>query len=308
MIIITGPTATGKSNVALKLAEMIDGEIISADSMQVYKHMDIGTAKPSKSELNQVKHHLVDVVEPDFPFSATVFKNIGTSAISDIYHSNKIPILAGGTGFYINALIYGCNAPEIEEKRELTYRNYLYNLADEKGNDYLFDILKSIDPEYAEKTHANNVKRVARALEYYHDTNEKFSVYNSHQKDKRELLYDIYSFILNYDRDKLYSRIDKRVDEMINAGLVDEVRGLKDMGYSKSLTSMQGLGYKEILAYLDNECTLDEAVCTLKRDTRHFAKRQITWFTHQFEGEWLNVSDYLSAESIAEYIKEKVGV
>lgn len=291
IIIIAGPTASGKSALAIELAKKINGEIISADSMQVYQYMNIGTAKASEEELSEIKHHLIDVLYPDEPFSVAVFKEMAEKAIKDISERGKIPILTGGTGFYINALLYGTDFSTAEKGENDSYRKELITLAEEKGKEYVHAMLSEIDPESAENIHFNNIKRVIRALEFYHETGTKISEHNKNEKS-RDKAYDDFMFVLNMDRDMLYDRINKRVDKMIAEGLVKEVHGLLHRGYNKSLTSMQGLGYKEIVKYIDGECTLEEAIDTLKKNTRHFAKRQITWFKHQNEAIWLDVLKY----------------
>jgi len=301
LIVVAGPTATGKSAFAIELAEILDGEIVSADSMQVYRRMDIGTAKPSPAELVRVKHHMIDVVEPDHDFNAAIFHNMATKAIADVHGRGKVPILAGGTGFYINALIYKSEFEHYDEMK-----------SDHKGElgkhspEFLFAELLEIDPEYAATTHMNNVKRVTRALEYHKETGEKFSTYNQRSKDNRTPAYDFKFFVLNRERELLYSGINSRVDEMIKRGLIEEVEGLLRSGLTESMTSMQGLGYKEICAYLFGRASKDEAIEMLKQGTRRFAKRQITWFKHQSEGDWIDV-DNNSMTAIAKDIAERIG-
>jgi len=301
LIIIAGPTATGKSALAMELAEILNGEIVSADSMQVYKRMDIGTAKPSTADLVKIKHHMIDVVEPDCEFSAAIFHNMAKKAINEIRDKGKVPILAGGTGFYINALIYK-NEFEHYEEVQVSHREELYKESPEK----LFEKLLEIDPEYAQTTHMNNVKRVVRALEYHQETGEKFSSYNKRTKDNRAAEYDFKFFILTRDREKLYAGINSRVDDMIKLGLIDEVDALLKSGLTESMTSMQGLGYKEICAYLHGRASKESAIDMVKQDTRRFAKRQITWFKHQAEGAWLDV-DSKSMKEMAQEILGRIG-
>jgi len=296
LIIIAGPTATGKSAVAIELAQMLDGEIVSADSMQVYKYMDIGTAKPSTADLAMVKHHMIDIVEPDYEFNAAIFHNRAKEAIDKIHGRGKTPILAGGTGFYINALLYN-NEFESYENKNTDYRHELYK----KDKESLFVNLLETDPEYAQTTHMHNVRRVVRALEYYYETGEKFSEYNKRSKENRVNEYDFKFFILTRDREKLYDGINRRVDKMIETGLIDEVKSLLERGYNRSMTSMQGLGYKEICAYLDGETAHQDAIDKVKQNTRRFAKRQITWFKNQTEGIWLDV-DSQSINALARII------
>jgi tRNA dimethylallyltransferase len=304
VLIIAGPTASGKSALAIELAKKINGEIISADSMQVYKYMNIGTAKASEKELSEIKHHLIDVLYPDEPFSVAIFKEMAENAIKDISERGKIPIIAGGTGFYINALLYGTDFSSAEKEADDSYRNHLLTLAEEKGKEYIHTMLFKVDPESAEKIHFNNIKRVIRALEFYHETGTKISEHNKNEKSRDKAYHD-FMFVLHMNRDILYDRINQRVDQMIEEGLVKEVHGLLHMGYDRSLISMQGLGYKEIIRYIDGECTLEEAVDTLKQSTRHFAKRQITWFKHQNEAIWLDV---LKHEDINELTNEVINI
>lgn len=289
LIILTGPTAVGKTALSIELAKRIGGEIISADSMQIYKHMDIGSAKVTAEEMDGVRHHLIDVLEPDEEFNVTVFQRLAKEALSEIYNRNKIPVIAGGTGFYIQALLKDIDFAENEGGTGI--REELEKLADENGADYMHGMLAEIDREAAEQIHANNIKRVIRAIEYFRQTGEKISVHNE-RESKKEPPYDFRYFVLNTDRKLLYERIDKRIDKMLETGLVDEVAALKKMGCNRSMTSMHGLGYKEILDYLDGKITLDEAVYILKRDTRHFAKRQITWFKRECGVEWFYLPDY----------------
>lgn len=289
LIILTGPTAVGKTALSIRLAKAIGGEIISADSMQVYRRMDIGSAKITKEEMMGVPHHLIDVLEPDEEFNVTVFQKLAKAAVEEIYSRGNIPIVAGGTGFYIQALLNDIDFTENGE--DTSIRDELEALAKEKGADYLHGMLLAIDPESAKQIHANNIKRVIRAIEYYRQTGERISEHNKREREK-ESPYDFLYYVVNTDRDILYQRIDQRVDEMMKQGLVQEVKELKDSGCTRNMVSMQGLGYKEILDYLQGECTLSEAVYLLKRDTRHFAKRQITWFKRERDVKWLNLPDF----------------
>lgn len=302
LITISGPTACGKTAVSVELAKIINGEIISADSMQVYKYMDIGTAKITEEEKQGIKHYLIDVLYPDDEFSIAVFQKMAKEALSEIYDEGKMPILVGGTGFYVNGLIYDNDFTPGEKDNKM--RLMLEKDAAEKGNEYVHNILRELDPEYAETVHPNNVKRVIRAIEFCRDTGEKFSEYNARER-LREPAYDVKSFILNMDRDLLYERIEKRIDIMIKNGLVEEVKGLMEK-YSENLVSMKGLGYKEIIGYLNGEYSLEEAIYILKRDTRHFARRQLTWFKHQSNGVWIDMLDYESPKAVAEYIAKEI--
>ena len=285
MIVLTGPTAVGKTALSIGLAKRINGSIISADSMQIYKHMDIGSAKITKEEMCGVKHYLVDELEPYEEFNIYRFKEMALEALKEIYAEGKIPIIVGGTGFYIQGLLYDIDFSETNADEE--YRNEMENYAKENGAHALHELLRKVDPESCELIHENNVKRVIRALEYYHLTGEKISEHNKKEKEK-ESPYNFAYFVLNDIRENLYSRIDLRVDKMVEAGLLEEVCALKDMGYTPDMVAMQGLGYKEILWHLDNRCTLNEAIETIKQETRHFAKRQLTWFRREKEVIWID--------------------
>ncbi|MCH1949489.1 tRNA (adenosine(37)-N6)-dimethylallyltransferase MiaA [Enterocloster sp. OA13] len=292
LIVLTGPTAVGKTSLSIKLAKAIGGEIISADSMQVYRHMDIGSAKITAHEMEGVPHHLIDVLEPDQDFNVVTFQHMAKEALEEIYSHHRIPIIAGGTGFYIQALLYDIDFKENDD--ESLVRRELEELAAREGEAapaVLHAMLEEIDPESAARIHANNVKRVIRAIEYYRLTGERISVHNQEERVK-ESPYNFLYYVVNTQRPVLYGRIDRRVDQMIENGLVEEVQALKAMGCHRGQTSMQGLGYKEILDYLDGRCTLDEAVYILKRDTRHFAKRQLTWFKRERDVRWLNLPDF----------------
>lgn len=294
LIVIGGPTASGKTGLSIKLAKKINAEIISADSMQVYKYMDIGTAKVIKEEMEGIPHYLIDEFYPDDEFNVSIFKSRAKQCIDDIHSRGKVPILVGGTGFYIQAVVNDNNFEETDN--DTSYRESLYKLAQEKGNDFIYCMLKEADPLSAERIHKNNVKRVVRALEYYKQTGIPISVHNELEK-QRKSPYDVKYFILTMDREFLYKRINLRVDKMLEQGLIEEVKKLLDMGYSKNLVSMQGVGYKEIIPYLEGEYSLETAIEDLKQATRHLAKRQLTWFNHQCQGEWFKV-DELSEEEI----------
>lgn len=285
MIILTGPTAVGKSALSVELAKKINGAVISADSMQVYRHMDIGSAKITPEEMQGVTHYMIDELEPDEEFHVVRFVTMAKEHLKEIYADGKIPIIAGGTGFYIQALLYDIDFTE--QQCDETYRRQLEDLAREHGAEYLHGILREVDPASAEAIHANNIKRVIRALEFYHLSGKKISEHNETERQKQSP-YNFAYFVLTDERAKLYERIDRRVNAMIEAGLVEEVKKLKSMGCSREMVSMQGLGYKEILAYLDGGCTLEEAVYIIKRETRHFAKRQLTWFKRERDVIWLD--------------------
>lgn len=289
LIILTGPTAVGKSALAVSLAREIGGEIISADSMQVYRHMDIGSAKITQEEMAGIPHHLIDILEPDEEFHVVRFQALAKDAIKAIYDKGRIPILAGGTGFYIQSVLYDIDFTATEEDE--AFRRQLEQFAKEQGNEALFERLRCIDPKSCEILHANNVKRVIRAIEFYEKTGKRISEHNEEQHEK-ESPYRFLYFVLTDERARLYEKIDRRVDAMLDAGLVTEVRNLKAMGCTRDLISMQGLGYKEVLEYLDGECTLEDAVYRIKRDTRHFAKRQLTWFRREKDVTWISRQDF----------------
>lgn len=285
LIILTGPTAVGKTAASIGLAKAVNGEIISADSMQVYRTMDIGSAKITLEEMDGVPHHLVDVLEPEEEFNVVRFQQMAKDAMEGIYKRGRIPVIVGGTGFYIQAVLYDIDFTESDGNP--AYRRELEQAAAEKGPEYLHEQLEKIDPRSAEEIHANNVKKVIRALEFYHQTGQKISEHNARQREKSSP-YDSAYFVLTDDRAALYDRIDRRVDLMMELGLLDEVRRLKERGVKRESTAMQGLGYKELLAYLDGEYPLDEAVRIIKRDTRHFAKRQLTWFRRERDVIWID--------------------
>ena len=292
LLILTGPTAVGKTALSIQLAKAVGGEIVSADSMQVYRHMDIGSAKVTEEEMEGIPHYLIDVLDPQDDFNVATFQTLARQAMDEIYSHGNIPIITGGTGFYIQALLYDIDFKENNEKNPI--RKELEQLAKELGDKApgaLYEKLSHIDPEAARQIHANNIKRVIRAIEYFEQTGEKISEHNEEMHQK-ESPYNFLYYVLTRDRKTLYERIDKRVDNMIANGLVKEIEKLKAMGCHRGQTSMQGLGYKEILDYLDGSCTLDEAVYILKRDTRHFAKRQLTWFRRERDVRWLDLDRY----------------
>lgn len=302
LIILTGSTAVGKTALSLELAKRIGGEIISADSMQVYRYMDIGSAKIKTEEMQDIPHHLIDILNPEDEFNVFRFQEMAKEAMTGIYKRGHIPIIAGGTGFYIQALLYDIQFSEEEGASEIRIR--LEKEAADLGNEMLYERLKTVDPESAEIIHPNNTKRLIRALEYYEINGSKISTHNQTEREKQSP-YNFCYFVLNDDRAKLYDRIEQRVDEMLKEGLVEEVKRLKDMGYHKDMVSMQGLGYKEILAYLDGECTLEDAVYLIKRDTRHFAKRQLTWFRREKDVIWVDKPAFgYDNEMILSFMKE----
>ena len=285
LLILTGPTAVGKTALSIALAREVQGEIISADSMQVYRYMDIGSAKIRKEEMCGVPHYLIDCLNPEEEFNIYVFQQMAKKAMAQIYANGHVPIVVGGTGFYIQSLIYDIL---FEEEEDDGIRQKYEQLLTEKGEKYLHDLLEKVDTVSAEKIHFHNNKRVIRALEFYEKNHYPISEHNETQQH-RESPYEFRYFVLNDDREKLYQKIELRVDEMVQNGLIDEVKHLKEMGYHRGMVSMQGLGYKELLSYLDGECTLDDAVSQIKQSTRHFAKRQLTWFRRERDVTWLDI-------------------
>ena len=285
IIIISGPTAVGKTNISVSLAKRLNGEIISADSIQVYKGFDIGSAKITKDEMRGVRHHLIDILEPDENFDVMLFQKLASQAIDDIAQRGKVPIVVGGTAFYIQALLYGIDFTQ--EDHDDSYRNELNLLSNEE----LFDMLTRIDPEYAKNTHMNNKKRVVRALEYNHFTGIKFSDYNKEQAEKKAV-YEYNYFVLDDERDRIYENIDKRVDMMIEGGLVDEVKELERLNLSPDCNSRQGIGYKEMFDYIEGRCSREEAVLNIKKNTRHFAKRQLTWLRHEENTDFIRKDEF----------------
>lgn len=289
MIILSGPTAVGKTALSIELAKRVNGAIISADSMQVYKYMDIGSAKIMPEEMEGIKHYLIDELDPADEFNIVVFQKMAKAALEEIYANGQIPIVAGGTGFYIQALLYDIDFDN--QDCDEVFRSEMEQLAKEQGNEALHRKLQEIDPVSAEKIHANNVKRVIRALEFFHLTGRPISEHNEAEMQKKSP-YNFAYFVLTDERKQLYKRIDKRVDIMLEHGLLEEVQKLKKMGYHRNMVSMQGLGYKEILDYLDGKTSLEDAIYILKRETRHFAKRQLTWFRREREVSWFDKSKY----------------
>lgn len=301
LVILTGPTSVGKTSLSISLAHEIGGEIISADSMQVYRGMDIGTAKITEEEMDGIPHYLVDILEPDQPFNVVEFQRMAKEAMNRIYSHGKIPILVGGTGFYIQALVYDIDFSEHPEKED--YRRELILLAEEKGKQYLHSMLEEVDPEYADSVHYNNVKKVIRALEYHKETGGKLSAHNREQQE-RTSPYQFAYLVLNQDRELLYQRINQRVDQMMEQGLLQEVRQLSERGFTPNLVSMQGLGYKEFFEYFNGNLSLNEVVDRIKMETRRFAKRQLTWFRREKDVIWINKGDYPGEKEILAVILE----
>lgn len=300
LVVLTGPTAVGKTALSIGLAKRINGEIVSADSIQVYKGMDIGSAKITKEEMDGVKHYLIDVLEPTKDFNVATFKEMAVAAMEEIYSNGKIPIITGGTGFYIQAVLYDIDFTKTQS--DGSYRASLEAFAKEHGVEALHDKLKEVDEQAAKEIHPNNVKRVIRALEFYQESGGKQISKHNEEERQKSSPYQFAYLVLNKDRQVLYKQIEKRIDMMLEAGLVDEVKHLKEMGCTKEMVSMQGLGYKEILAYLNGECTLDEAIYLLKRDTRRFAKRQLTWFRRERDVDFINKDEYSSESEVLDKI------
>ena len=299
LVILTGPTAVGKTALSVALAKRIGGEIISADSMQVYRHMDIGSAKVTREEMEGVPHHLIDCLEPSEEFHAAAFQQMAKQAVKSILDAGHIPVIAGGTGFYIQSVLYDIDFSEAEPSPEI--REALEAFAREEGAMALHRRLEAVDPEAAGQIHPSNIRRTIRALEYYGQTGKPISEHNRTERS-RESAYRHAYFVLNMDREHLYRRINDRVDEMMRQGLVGEVERLKEMGYDRSYVSMQGIGYKEILSFLDGECTLEEAVEQIKLATRHFAKRQLTWFRRERDVIWVNAEGRTKEDILNELV------
>lgn len=300
LVILTGPTAVGKTALSIKLAKAINGEMISADSMQVYKYMDIGTAKIMSNEMDGIKHYLIDVLDPKEDFNVFTFQTMAKQALEEIYAKGKIPIVVGGTGFYIQSLLYDI---AFENTEVSAYRAELTAEYEQYGAHALHERLKDIDPISYEEIHENNVKRVIRALEFYHDTGYPISQHNQEQREK-ESPYNFEYFVLNDDRAVLYNRIEQRIDIMVEQGLVNEVQKLLDYGCTPDMVSMQGLGYKEIVSYLQGDCSLEESIYILKRDTRHFAKRQLTWFRREKAITWVDKNLFETEDKMLTFMLE----
>ncbi len=289
LIILAGPTASGKTALSVKLAKRIGGSVISADSMQVYRHMDIGSAKIRPKEMQGVPHYLIDELNPDEEFNIVLFQKLASKYMQEIYAAGRIPILVGGTGFYIQSVLYGIDFSE--ERASGKIREELTAYAGRYGNEALHRELEKVDAPSANAIHPNNIKRVIRALEFYRQNGYPISEHNQTERQKPSP-YAFAYFVLNEKREQLYQKIERRVDQMLAQGLLSEVEALKNMGCHKGMVSMQGLGYKELLSFLDGERTLPEAVSVLKRDTRRFAKRQLTWFRRERDVIWLDKQEF----------------
>lgn len=305
LIILTGPTAVGKTDLSIQLSKELNAEIISADSMQIYKYMDVGSAKVTKDEMDGIKHYLVDEVTPDYPFSVSEFQERANKYIDEITEKGKNVLVTGGTGLYLNSLIYNMDFAKSDADNEL--REKLRIELEENGIDYMHNKLRELDPEASERIHKNNTKRVIRAIEVAL-SGEKMNDFSNDLKINEK--YEPIIIVLNREREHLYKRIDKRVDIMMDNGLIEEVENLLEMGYTKDLISMQGIGYKEIIKYFDGEYDLDEAIEIIKRDSRRYAKRQLTWFRRYKDAKWFNLDEYEDNENlkkdIVSYILEKM--
>ena len=303
LVILAGPTGVGKTHISIKLAKELNGEIISSDSMQIYKYMDIGSAKVTKEEMNGIVHHLIDFLDPKESFTVSDYKSMAEEAIDSVLLNNKIPMLVGGTGLYINSLInnYDFTAADCD----MEYRKYLQEQASLNGKIYVHEMLKDIDPVSYHKLFPNDLKRVIRALEVYKLTGTPISEFNS-EKKVHDIPYNIAYFVLTMDRKKLYDRINQRVDKMIESGLVDEVKMLKHMGLNENMQSMKGIGYKEMLYYLEGKISFDEAVYLIKKGSRNYAKRQLTWFRKDNRVQWVDKDSFSSEDDIVKYIKGRI--
>lgn len=303
VIVIAGPTCSGKTDVAISLAQKINGEIISADSRQVYKHLTIGTAKPSLEQLKQIKHHFIDELEPDVEFNASKFEIEAVEIIRKIFSQGKIPVLVGGSGLYIRALVDGImNSVETD----FDYRQELYELREKYGNEFIFEMLKKVDPKSADEMLPQNWKRVIRALEVFHLTGEP--IWKHQIEFERNLDFEFAQFGLNWERETLYKNINARVDKMIAQGLVNEVKEILLLGFSKELYSLNTVGYKEIISFLNKEITLERAVESIKRNTRRYAKKQFTWFRRDERISWMNMNVDSKPENVAEEIARQISI
>ena len=299
LFILVGPTAIGKTSLSIELAKRLNGEIISADSMQIYKYMDIGTAKITEEEKSGVIHHLIDEVTPDVEFSVSDFQSKANTYIDEVAGKGMFPMIVGGTGLYINSLIYDLNFTTSISNWDL--RREYEKKATTHGNEYIHDELRSIDPISADRIHANDIQRVIRALEIYNETGKPMSEYYKDFRKPNDK-FDIVMIGLTMDRDKLYERINQRIDIMMDSGLIEEVKSLLDRGYDENLISMQAIGYKEVIQYLKGECSLEDTIEILKRESRRYAKRQLTWFRREERVHWIDLDEYDNKDNLLEHI------
>lgn len=310
LFILTGPTAIGKTELSIDLARELKGEIVSCDSMQIYKHMDIGTAKVTKEEAAEIKHHMVDLVEIDEEYTVADYRRDASEIISNLNNEGKLPIVTGGTGLYINSLVYELNFAQVAPDEEL--RSRYESIAESKGNDYLHDLLREIDLNSAKKIHPNDVKRVIRALEIYELTGKTMTEYSKGFRKENDK-YNLAMVCLDMDREKLYERINYRVDLMLEDGLIEELEKILDMGYDKDAIALQGIGYKEIISYLEGDISLEKAINDIKQGSRNYAKRQLTWFRRDKRMKWFNKDDYIDRPDdllldISSYVKSKLAL
>ncbi|MST99950.1 tRNA (adenosine(37)-N6)-dimethylallyltransferase MiaA [Tissierella pigra] len=299
LFILIGPTAIGKTSISIELAKKMNGEIISADSMQIYKYMNIGSAKVSKEEMQGIQHHLIDVIYPDQEFTVSDYKKNAEVLIKDINKNHKLPMVVGGTGLYINSLVYKLNFAEVPPNNET--RTKLELLGERYGNKYLHEMLKNIDIESAERISINDRKRIIRAIEIFEITGKTMTEFNKNFREPIEK-YNLVMIGLNMNREKLYNRINRRVDIMVEEGLIEEVKKLLEMGYKKELVSMQGIGYKEIVMYLEGEISLDESMEKIKQGSRNYAKRQLTWFRRDNRIKWIDIDEFNNLEDLSQCI------
>ncbi|MEE0772702.1 MAG: tRNA (adenosine(37)-N6)-dimethylallyltransferase MiaA [Anaerovoracaceae bacterium] len=299
IIALAGPTASGKTKFAIMLALAFDGEIVSCDSMQLYKYMNIGSAKPTADEMSMAKHHLVDIIDPAVDFSVAQYRDLAKEAIRDIFSRGKTPIVCGGTGLYLNSLLYDMDFSSVPEDH--SYREELMEIAHRQGPEALHEMLRKSDPSAAEGIHPNNIVKIVRALERLREGEGSIRQFKDISRPTED--YDVILLGLTRDRAELYDRINRRVDILISEGLEDEVRSLTDMGLSAKNISMKGIGYKEMIDYIDGRCTLMESIENIKKNTRHYAKKQLTWFRRYDKMRWYNVSDYNSDEAAFEDMK-----
>ncbi len=303
LLILTGPTAVGKTALSVDLAQNLNGEIISADSMQIYKLMDIGTAKVTDDEMKDIPHHLIDIIDPDEEYTVSDYQRDATNLIAILNKKNKLPIVVGGTGLYINSLVYKLNFAKVPPNEDI--RDKYESLADKYGNEYIYEKLSSIDPDSSKKIHIKDKKRIIRALEIFELTGKTMSEYNKNFRKETDN-YNLLMICLNMDRAKLYERINQRVDIMIEEGLIKEVEHILNQGYSEDLISLQGIGYKEIIAYLNSKLTLEEAIDKIKQGSRNYAKRQLTWFRRDKRIKWINVDEYNNLNDLSSYMQEYI--
>jgi tRNA dimethylallyltransferase len=299
LIVIAGPTGVGKTDLSICVADKINGEIISADSRQIYRYMDIGTAKVEKEYRDKIKHHMIDIVDPNEEFSVADFKKNTMKIIEHVNGKGKIPLLVGGTGLYINSIVYDIDFTNVASNKEI--REYYESISLKKGKQYLYELLLERDYETAKKLNINDTKRIIRALEVYDVTKIPMSKQNKDFR-KPSTKYNLSMYLLYMDRSKLYDRINARVDKMIENGLIEEVKTLLKLGYKKNLNSMQGIGYKEIVDYLENRISLDEAVELIKKRSRNYAKRQLTWFKRDERYRWINIDEFSDVEDLCVWI------